>query len=132
MRDEANFGVRVQRFVMMMVAIAVLAGGAVLTVSLASLSSDALALGSGVALGCVGALVPVMLILGSLRFVMRYLEEREARRTMRQQPMYGQQPMVIMMPQQYPQFQQPIFDPRFDPQLTGPRQFTTTVIGDEE
>ena len=126
---EDGLGVRLKRFVVMMALLVVIAGMVLIGVTASKMSEDALALGSGVVLGCVGALIPVLLILFSLRFVVRYLEEKEVRRSMRNQQGYGQQPMVIMMPQ-YPQ-QQPMWDPRLDAQImaAGPRQFT--VIGEE-
>ena len=128
---EDSIGVRIKRFLVMLVALVVVVGMVFIGVTVSKMSDDALALGSGIVLGCVGALIPVMLILFSLRFVVRYLEEKEVRRSMRNQQQGGQQPMVIMMPQYQQMPQQPAWDPRLDAQIiaAGPRQFT--VIGEE-
>lgn len=125
--DEPGVGTKIKRFFFLALLVVGIAVAGIIAVNLNRLSEGALTFAAGSATGCVGALVPVLMILLSLRFVVRYLEEREYRRTMRnqQQQGYGQQPMVIMMPQ-YPQFPpQQQWDPRFDAQIVaGPRQYT--------
>lgn len=128
---KADMEARLRRFVVMLAVVFVVAGVAVIAQMTARLDNDAIALGAGVGLGCLGAIIPVGLILLSLRFVIRYLDERELRRSARQ-PQYGGygQPPVIIVPGGYPQLQQP-WGSRGDAQLVagGPREFT--VIGEE-
>ena len=124
--EDDEIGPRLKRVVALLVGIAVIAAIAVVVSNAARLSTDSITLGMGFAMGCIGALTPVLLILWCLRFVVRYMEEREARRANRSMPHYGQPP-VIMMP--YPQF--PQWDQHGQGNIihSGPREFT--VIGED-
>jgi len=127
--EEDSLGVRIKRFFVLIAVIAVIAVMVVIGINVSQLSKDAQALGLGLTMGCVGGLIPVGLILSGLKFILRYLDEREMRRAsrMQQQPFYGQPP-VIMMP--YPQFP-PQWNQQGQGQIihSGPREFT--VIGED-
>ena len=130
MRKE-NTGTRIKRFFAMLAIIAVLMLIAVVAVTTSKLSDDALALGSGVAMGCVGALIPVALLAGVLRYVLRYLDERELRRSQRYgHPANYAQPPVIVVPGGYPQQFPPAWAQGNDAHfLPSTREFT--IIGEE-
>ena len=90
-------------------------------------ASSALALATGLGLGCLIGLVPVGCLLLVARIALRYWESRELRRM---PP--PQQPPVIIVPTGYLPPQPPPWDTGTGTQLVqsaGPRSFT--VIGEE-
>lgn len=123
--DEVGAGLK--RFVVLMVILLVIVVGVIVGERLSRLSQDALALATGLGLGCLVGLVPLGCLLLVARIVLRYWESRELRRTQ-----IPQQPPVIIVPTGYLPPQQLPWDAGAGTQLVqsaGPRSFT--VIGEE-
>lgn len=126
-QQTEEVGAGLKRFVMLMVILLVIVVGVIIGERLSRLSQDALALATGLGLGCLAGLVPVGCLLLVARIVLQYWESRELRRT---PP--PQQPPVIIVPTGYLPPQPSPWDAGTGAQLVqsaGPRSFT--VIGEE-
>ena len=126
MEENVNFGTRIKRFFV----IAILAGltmvGGAIALNATKMSESTLAALGGVCLGAFLVMLPLSLVLLSLRFVVRAMEEREARHSARGAQPYGQPPVIIMQqPAPYAQFpQQQMWDTgQPGPIVTGHRQY---------
>jgi hypothetical protein len=124
-------------YLALVLSLAGISAGVIVGAEITKLSQDALALGMGLAGGCLIGLVPVGIMIAVFVVAVRWFDARESRRAARISAAAPQSPVVIVAgqpgPWQMPQqmtMQQPAALP--EPWSTAPAQRVFTVIGEDE